>query len=844
MSSPSFSVVMPVWNRSRCVASAIKSVLAQTCQDFELILVDDGSEDGLEAAVRPYLGAKVRLVSTEHHGVCAARNTGMRESKGTFIAYLDADNTWRPRFLEAIQSALSTPGEHRCVAYAQAEVHLHGDKSSFCGPRIVGEPFSLQRMMQRNLIDQNTVVHARRCVDLVGGYDETLRRLVDWDFLARLTAKFEPVFIPEVLVDYNWGLEPNSISLTEDLELATRQVTDNIKARMTNHVAGQITIRHDMTDYVWNNVSPEKYDNWLRMSRGPYDMKGFRPNGYPYMLQIEPSSRCNLACPACPVGRNELGRPKQDMSLEQFKSIIDNQRRWLLFAVLWDWGEPFANPQLPEMIRYAAEAGVQTVTSTNAHYLGSKEYVAAILNSGLTTLIVAIDSLHDADYRSYRVGGRLERALEGLKMLVAMKRELGSSTRINLRMVVMRHNEREIARLRRFARKAGADQFTVKTMNPGCGDVAMDAELVPLNPKLRRFAYRKDSWERIPVEAPCNRVMTMANIFSNGDLVPCCYDYDSSLKIGNAFETSFADLWMSPEYCEVRRRINEERPSLPRCRNCHINFKLSKVGWYVEAVDLTLSHHPFWDPRRYLKWKPAVKPQKVLMPSLVYPLATPLDSDEKTGWKPHAVFKGRARNVRRLASHASSLMPGCSPHPPHRHEEEEFLLVLAGEIDLILPKEKNNRQRMKAGDFVYYPAGFPHSLEAAGTVPANYLMLKWKNPHRKNRRSNLTFRQGSSEAAVFSGCAEGGFSPSLCFEGVTRYLNKLHVHLSTIVPGGGYAAHHDDHDVVIIVLEGEVETIGRRVKPHGVIYYASGEPHGMHNPGTVPARYLVVEFHG
>ena len=843
MDAPAFSVVMPVWNCAHRVATAIESVLAQTCQDFELILVDDGSTDGLEAAVQPYLNDKVRLVSMEHRGVCAARNAGIREARGTFIAYLDADNTWRPRFLETMQRALSASGEHRSVAYAQAEVHTHGDTFHPSGLRIAGEPFSLQGMMQRNLIDQNTVVHARRCIDLVGGYDETLRRLVDWDFLARLTARFEPIFIPEVLVDYNWGLEPNSISLSEDLELATRQVTDNIKARMTNNSAGQITICHDMTDYVWNSVSPEKYDNWLRMSRGPYDMNGFRPNGHPYMLQIEPSSRCNLACPACPVGRNELGRPKQDMTLDQFKSIIDSQRRWLLLAVLWDWGEPFANPQLPEMIRYATDAGVQTVTSTNAHYLGNKDYVAAILNSGLTTLIVAIDSLHDADYRSYRIGGQLERALQGLKMLVAMKRELGSSTRINLRMVVMRHNEKEIAKLRRFAWKAGADQFTVKTMNPGCGDVAMDAELVPLNPKLRRFAYRKDSWERIPVEAPCNRVMTMANIFSNGDVVPCCYDYDSSMKVGNVFEIPFTGIWMSPEYSEVRRRIHEERTSLPRCRNCHINFKLSKAGWYVEALDLTLSRRPFWDPRRYLKKKTETARQKVLMPSLVYPLVTPLDSDEKTGWKPHAVFKGRARNVRRLACHASSLMPEHSPHPPHRHDEEEFLLVLAGEIDLILPKGKNKRQRMKAGDFVYYPAGFPHSLEAAGTVPANYLMLKWENPHRKNRRSILTFRQGSSGSAVFSGYSEGGFSPSLCFEGATRYLNKLQVHLSTIIPGGGYAAHHDDHDVVIIVLEGEVETLGRRVKPHGVIYYAAGEPHGMRNSGTVPARYLVGEFH-
>ena len=602
MHIPTFSVIIPVWNRAHCVVSAIQSVFAQTCKDFELILVDDGSEDGLEAAVQPYLSSQVRLITMGHRGVSAARNLGLREARGYYIAYLDSDNTWRPTFLETILQALRAPGEYRCVAYAQAEIHECRGQVHPEGLRIAGEPFELSKMVRGNLIDQNTVVHARHCIDFCGGYDESLRRLVDWDFLVRLTLRFEPVFVPEILVDYFWGAEANAISMTEDSALAARQVACKIKKLVPKGIFDEsrcITLRHDMTDYVWENVPAEKYDNWLRMNCRPYDMEGFYPNGHPFMLQVEPTSRCNLACPACPVGRNELGRPKQDMTLDQFKSIIDSQRRWLLFAVLWDWGEPFANPQFPDMIRYATDAGVQTVTSTNAHYLSDRDYVASILSSGLTTLIVAVDSLHDADYRSYRVGGRLDRALKGIETLVDVKRELGSSTLINLRMVVMRPNEKEISNLRRFAREIGVDRFTVKTMNPSCGDVSMDAEMVPLNPKLRRFAYIKGTWNRIPIKNPCDRVMIMSNIFSNGDIVPCCYDYDSSLKVGNAFETSFTDVWMSPEYREVRRRIHEERTTLPRCRNCHINFKLSKSGWFPEATDLTRS--PLWNLGRYTR---------------------------------------------------------------------------------------------------------------------------------------------------------------------------------------------------------------------------------------------------
>lgn len=596
LKEPAFSVIMPVWNRAHRVRMAIESVLAQTFQDLELIIVDDGSDDGLKQAVSRFLGPKVRYFHIPHSGVSSARNAGIREAAGQYIAYLDSDNTWRPRFLERMKAALDADTSNRQVAYAMADVHECNGMRHPAALKTAGELVSLRKMVRYNQVDQNTVVHSRRCLKMVGEYDQSLRRLVDWEFLARLTARFEPIFVPEVLVDYNWGLEKNSISLTEDHAIAEGAVSRKLAEIMAH--PEKVLVRHDMVDYVWDELPDEKYDNWLRVRHGPYDFDTYRPNGHPFMLQIEPTSRCNLQCPLCPVGRDELGRPKRDMRLAEFKGIIDDVRRWIMLLVLWDWGEPFANPQLPEMIRYASDADIRTVTSTNAHYLGNDEQVAAMLSSGLSTLIVAIDSIHDAEYRAYRIGGKLERAIAGLKKVVKLKRELGSRTMINLRMVAMRHNEHQVGKLRRMARQLGADRFTVKTLNPSCGSVSMDSELVPLDRKLRRFEYAEKTWERIPVQSACERVITMSNIFSNGDVVPCCYDFDSSMKIGNAFETPFSRIWVSPEYREVRRRIYERRHELPRCQNCHINFQLSKTGWFAESTDLTVSR-PFWDPRRY-----------------------------------------------------------------------------------------------------------------------------------------------------------------------------------------------------------------------------------------------------
>ena len=89
-----------------------------------------------------------------------------------------------------------------------------------------------------------------------------------------------------------------------------------------------------------------------------------------------------------------------------------------------------------------------------------------------------------------------------------------------------------------------------------------------------------------------------------------------------------------------------------------------------------------------------------------------------------------------------------------------------------------------------------------------------------------------------------GFCTRLVFEGSTAYLQRLQCHTSTLTPGAGYAPHIDAYSVAIIILEGEVETLGERVGPHSVIFYAAGELHGMHNPGSQIARYIVFEFHG
>ena len=98
-----FSVVIPLYNKANYIESTIRSVLDQTCDDYELIVVDDGSSDNSLALARKYESDRVRVIAQANQGVSVARNTGIENARGSFIAFLDADDQWEPQYLETIQ---------------------------------------------------------------------------------------------------------------------------------------------------------------------------------------------------------------------------------------------------------------------------------------------------------------------------------------------------------------------------------------------------------------------------------------------------------------------------------------------------------------------------------------------------------------------------------------------------------------------------------------------------------------------------------------------------------------------------------------------------------------------
>jgi len=225
----------------------------------------------------------------------------------------------------------------------------------------------------------------------------------------------------------------------------------------------------------------------------------------------------------------------------------------------------------------------------------------------------------------------------------------------------------------------------------------------------------------------------------------------------------------------------------------------------------------------------------------------PLQENPETGWQPYPIDRGVTPSMEEMGFHISVLSAGVIPHPPHSHSEEELLIMLSGEADLIMVPEnitgKEQRHRLRAGSLVYYPAFFTHTIQNTGNDPITYLMFKWRAVFPSTFESPVAAFNYSLNELDDLNSRQSPFQTRDIFRFPTRHLKELQCHVSLLQPGASYQAHRDNYDVAILLLKGSIKTLGKKVEQFGVIYYSAGESHGMENVGTIPARYLVFEFH-
>jgi glycosyltransferase involved in cell wall biosynthesis len=193
----SFSVVMPAYNAARTIRAAISSVLAQTFQDFELIVVDDESKDETLEIARKFADPRIKTLTCEHSGIAATRNVGIAISRGKYVSFLDSDDVWLPSYLETMGTALD---QEPNAAMAYGDAWMMDDATRRIGrskamaasnppiPSPPGPHEFLIRLLHGNFVFVSATV--RRSVLLsVGGFDETLASAEDYDLWLRVVAR-------------------------------------------------------------------------------------------------------------------------------------------------------------------------------------------------------------------------------------------------------------------------------------------------------------------------------------------------------------------------------------------------------------------------------------------------------------------------------------------------------------------------------------------------------------------------------------------------------------------------------------------------------------------------------
>jgi radical SAM protein with 4Fe4S-binding SPASM domain len=340
-----------------------------------------------------------------------------------------------------------------------------------------------------------------------------------------------------------------------------------------------------MPDFNWNDtinlfskLTPRRVWNGGKVLSSYYISKWIKKPvqwGFPVSISFEPTTSCNLRCPECPSGLRSFTRPTGMLQKDFFSETIDQLSKELLYLIFYFQGEPYLNPDFLEMVKYASQKGIYTSTSTNAHYLNDANAKRTV-ESGLDRLIISIDGTTQDVYEQYRVGGKLEKVLEGARNIVKWKKELKSKTPfVFFQFLVVKPNEHQIEDIKKLAKETGVDEVRFKTAQ--VYDYENDPnQLIPKNEKYSRYKKNKNGVLEIKnsLQNHCWRLWHATVISWDGLIVPCCFDKDAQHQLGDLKGKPFKEIWHNDKYVNFRRSILQSRRNIDICANCSEGTKV------------------------------------------------------------------------------------------------------------------------------------------------------------------------------------------------------------------------------------------------------------------------------
>lgn len=295
----------------------------------------------------------------------------------------------------------------------------------------------------------------------------------------------------------------------------------------------------------------------------------------PYHVTIDPGNFCNLRCPGCHTG---IKHPEMTdpcfLKFEDFKVIFSQVEKYALSVALYNWGEPFLNKQLFDMIAHADAHKVGSTIHSNFNHFNEALAENAV-KSGLTHIYLSIDGASNEAYSKYRVKGNLEHVLENLKIMLETKKRLNSKYPIlTWKYLVFEHNKHELEQARQLATAMGVDEFEVFTGSPHLCDIYSFAD-----------DYRREPHLLHEVPDLCNSLWSSVYVNSDGSLFPCSLSFRKAESFGNLLHEFLPEVWNNQKYQASRGmftigRYEHEIP-LP-CRGCsHYLKECGFAGSYI-----------------------------------------------------------------------------------------------------------------------------------------------------------------------------------------------------------------------------------------------------------------------
>ncbi len=200
---PIVSVVIPTYNRKDIISRAINSVLNQTYENYEIIIIDDGSTDGTIEYIKNHFNSKIKCISQKNKGASAARNRGISEANGKYIAFLDSDDEWVESKLKDQFAFLDKNPEIALLCGRTYRSDNVKRVNSSLSKSIVGNLFNT--LFMHSFVSTPTVIAKKEVLDAVGGFDTSYKSAEDFDLWLKITKNYKCAFLPDLVAIVNRG---------------------------------------------------------------------------------------------------------------------------------------------------------------------------------------------------------------------------------------------------------------------------------------------------------------------------------------------------------------------------------------------------------------------------------------------------------------------------------------------------------------------------------------------------------------------------------------------------------------------------------------------------------------